>query len=112
MLKIILFRKGRPGIMINLPGEHPVEEELETLLGGATEMTPIDERLTLAALKDGEKLRLPLRYRLCRGGKADEPIAGDCAVLAVNKEGRYTDVTLRDYLQTEAAVKAAGGTAS
>ena len=59
-MKIIRFRTGGAGLYA-LPGEYP-ERELEELLGGEVEITPITRRLALAARRDGEEERLPALY--------------------------------------------------
>ena len=55
-MKVALFGAGDIGLH-QLPGEHP-EGELEDLLGGETEMVPINRRLTLVTRRDGEAERL------------------------------------------------------
>ncbi len=104
-MKIVLFRDGRPGVAAKLPGEDP-EVELTDLLGGETEMTPLNERLTLAALKDGEEMGLPARYRVHRLGRASLSVAGDCAVIAVKQDGMYRDVTIHEIAAADAYVRA------
>ena len=94
-MRLILFRKGRPGTMATMPGERP-KVELSDLLGGETAMQPITSRLTLVTLADAVKLGLPPRYAMKRPGKADMPVFGDCAVVAVKESGILTDVIQKD----------------
>lgn len=94
-MKLILFRKGRPGELARLPGERP-ETELGDLLGGETAMRPITNRLTLVILSDAVKLGLPPRYAVKQSGRTDMPVFGDCAVVAVAADGNLTDVVPRD----------------
>lgn len=82
-MKVALFGAGDIGLH-QLPGEHP-EGELEDLLGGETEMVPINRRLTLVTRRDGEAERLTIRYALHRLGHEPAPIAGECAVVAVGR---------------------------
>lgn len=104
--KIVLYRNGRAGVIAGLPGRDPMEEELTVLLGGQTEMLPIDSRLVLVTLDDGERLRLrlPLRYRFQRDGMPGLPISGDCAVVAVDEEGAYIAITTNDYFRATRTV--------
>lgn len=81
-MKIILFQGGEPGVAYKIPGENP-EAELAELLDGPVEMTPLNSRLALVSREDGEAERLSIRYILNRLGREMEPIAGDCAVVAM-----------------------------
>jgi len=99
-MKIAVFQNGRSGRPYRLAEDAP-ETELEELLGGETEMVPINDRLKLVTRADGEAERLPIRYALHRLGRAAEPIAGDCAVVAVRPDGRLKEMT-------EAGLEAAG----
>lgn len=94
-MRIILYRNGREGVIARLPGEN-VEQEMADLLGGETEMTPLNKRLTLVRLVKGEELRLPIRYKVEKLGYAPLIVAGDCAVLALDERGMVTDATLTD----------------
>lgn len=105
-MKIVLFRDGQPGLAATLPGEEP-EVELCDLLGGETEMIPLNEHMTLVELKDGEKLGLPLRYEIHRLGREPEPVFGDCAVVAVKPDGMLRDVRLMEVPAAEAYVRCA-----
>ena len=82
-MKVALFGAGDIGLH-QLPGEHP-EGELEDLLGGETEMVPINRRLTLVTRRDGEAER-----------HEPAPIAGECAVVAVGAEGCLLDMGRHD----------------
>jgi len=108
-LKIILFRKGRDGIAMRLPEGLETERQFELLLGGPFLMKPIGPDLLLVKLTDGEKLGLPENYMLCRAWADDEPICGDCAVVAVDGEGQYKDVTEEDMLVAAKAVAVGKG---
>lgn len=103
-MKIILYRDGRQAVCAKLPGENP-EVELTDLLGGETEMVPLNKSLTLVTLQDGEELRLPVRYTLHRLGKEVRPIAGACAVVAVKPDGNLRDVTMEEVMIAESYVK-------
>lgn len=61
--------------------------ELAELLEGPVETLALNDRLVLVSREDGEKERLSIRYILHRLGREIEPIAGDCAVLAVTGRG-------------------------
>ena len=67
-----------------------------SLLGGETEMVPINRRLTLVTRRDGEAERLTIRYALHRLGHEPAPIAGECAVVAVGAEGCLLDMGRHD----------------
>ena len=58
-MKVALFGAGDIGLH-QLPGEHP-EGELEDLLGGETEMVPINRRLTLVTRRGGRAPDHPVR---------------------------------------------------
>lgn len=103
-MKIVLFRDGKPGVPAKLPGEDP-EVELSDLLGGETEMVPLNDRLTLVMLKDGEELQLPIRYALHRLGREPMPVAGDCAVVGVRLDGMLRDVSSLEVTAAEACVQ-------
>lgn len=107
-MKIVLFRDGKPGVAAKLPGEDP-KVELTDLLGGETEMVPLNERLTVVMLKDGEKLELPARYRVHRLGKEPLSVAGDCAVVAVRPDGCLRDVGTFEVVAAEACIQPMGG---
>lgn len=99
-MKIILYRDGRPGTAVCLPGEYP-EAELEELLGGETEMNSISARLKLVTAAEDGEARRPARYRLDRLGQGPLLVAGDAAVIAVRPDGTITDVTVRDLRAME-----------
>lgn len=103
-MKIVLFRDGKPGVTAKLPGENP-EVELADLLGGETEMKPMNERLLLVTMKDGEALGLPVRYAAHGLGRAPMQIAGDCAVVATRPEGILRDVTKLEVTAAEACIQ-------
>ena len=104
-MKIMLFRGGQRGEIARTPGEYP-KAELEELLEGETEMTPISRRLTLVTRRDGEEKQLPIRFALHRLGREPEPIAGDCAVIATGADGCLRDIVVRDIPEAEAFVRA------
>ena len=91
-MKIALYQGRGHGRLYALPGARP-EEELEELLGGETEMMPINGKLTLVTRKDGEEEQLPILHTLHRLDREPEPIAGDCAVVAVGRGGQLRDMT-------------------
>ena len=93
-MKVALFGAGDIGLY-QLPGEHP-ERELAEMLGGETEMARIDRRLKLVTRRDGETERLTIRYAIHRLGHEPEPIAGECAVVAVGAEGCLLDMGRHD----------------
>lgn len=104
-MELMLFRDGRPGVIVKVPGEGP-EGELVELLGGETEMVPLNKRLTLVRRADGEALRLAIRYAVHRLGREPEPVAGDCAVVAVVPDGSLGDVKAHDVPGIECYVRA------
>ena len=91
-MKIILYRDGQAGVVVSLPGEHP-EAELEELLGGETEMRPINSRLSLVGRR--EQTGGP-GYILERLGQCPLEAEGDAAVIAVRPDGMITDITVKD----------------
>ena len=103
-MKIVLFRDKKQGVVARLPGENP-EVELADLLGGETEMIPLNERLSVVKLRDGEGMELPVRYRMHRLGKEPMPIAGDCAVVAVRLDGGLRDVSTVEVVAAEACIQ-------
>lgn len=106
-MKIILYRDGKPGVIVSLPGENP-EAELEELLGGETEMQPITKRLTLVTRSDAEEMQLPIRYSLDKLGEEPQPVAGDAAVVAVRPDGILTDVNVQDLVMMEGRLSCMG----
>ncbi len=104
-MKVILYRDGRQAVCAKLPGEDP-EMELTDLLGGETEMVPLNQCLTLVTLRDGEELKLPVRYTVCCLGREPRPIAGDCAVVAVKPDGCLRDVKIEEVMIAESYIEA------
>ena len=94
-MKIVLFQAGRPGREYIMPGDKP-EADLADMLGGAVELTTLNKRLEVITRVDGEKLRLPIHYAMHRIGRAVEPLAGDCAVVARTAAGQLTDIGMDD----------------
>lgn len=107
-MKIVLFEDGAAGREERILGEEPLGE-LEELLGGAVELLYLDERMKLAVRTDGEENRLPIRYGLHRLGRAVEPIAGDCAVVGMDREGRLRDMKAGDVFRANGYVWAVNG---
>lgn len=104
-MKVILYRNGRAGELVTLLGEYP-EMELEDLLGGATEMLPLSRPgLTLVRLRDGEEYQLPIRYTVHELGREPEPVAGDCAVIRMDREGRIHDARREDLVRADDMVR-------
>ena len=103
-MKLILFRGGKPGTAAVLPGDDPCVE-LSDLLGGQVDLSPLGHGMLLATLAEGEALRLPLRYAVHRLGRAPAPIAGDCAVVAINGGGTLTDVTAAQMEQARSFIR-------
>lgn len=97
-MKVVLFSNGETGKEMELCGDEPVAE-LEELLGGAVELLYLDERMRLAVRADGEEMRLTIRYGLHCLGRAVEPLAGDCAVIGVDREGRLRDMKAGDVFR-------------
>jgi len=92
-MKIVLFRNGAPGIRAEMMGgDMELEEQFETLLGGATEMEPIRANLVLLHLRNGRRIGLPEHYTLRQRGMEDIPIWGDCAAVALDYYGQYMDI--------------------
>lgn len=100
-MKIVLFRDGKTGVAAKLPGEN-VDVELSDLLGGETRLKAVSGRLAVVVLKDGKEMGLEHRYDIQRLGNTPTPVYGDCALVALNVDGTYRDVSL-------AEVAAAGG---
>lgn len=97
-MKIGLFQGGTSGGMFVIQNDNP-EADLEELLGGETEMIPLSGRLSLVVRRDAEARQLPIRYCNHDQWRAPQPIAGDCAVVAVGSNG-----CLRDLRGDELAV--------
>lgn|GEM_PF-1306580 len=94
-MKIVLFRDGRKGTAVSIPGDR-VTAELTELLGGEISFRAFGRTLELVERKDGEEKQLPIRYALHQLGREPEPIAGDCAVAAARPDGKLRDVSLRE----------------
>lgn len=95
-MKVLLFRGGKAGAVWKLPGKFP-EPELEDLMGGAVAHVRISERLMLVTLADAEELQKPIDYAIHRIGRNLEPVAGDAAVIHVERTtGRIRDITPED----------------
>lgn len=107
-MKIVLFRDGQRGTAVTLPGEHP-EAELEELLGGKISFWSFGKTLELAEREDSEEKQLPIRYALHRLGREPDPIAGDCAVVAVRPDGRIRDISLRELDAALSYIRPVGG---
>lgn len=108
-MKIILFQGGGPGVTYKLPGENPMAE-LAELLDGPVELTPLSGRLALVSREDGEAERLSIRYALHRLGREVEPIAGDCAVVAIcDQRGRLREAGAEDIAAAMDYIRAREG---
>lgn len=105
-MKIIRFRAGGAGLYA-LPGEYP-ERELEELLGGEVEITPITRRLALVVRRDGEEKLLPILYALHRLGREPAPIPGEGAVVVTAPDGRMVDANHRDMSAAEQCIRTVG----
>lgn len=108
-MKVILFRGGKPGEIVSLPGERP-KVELSDLLGGEIEWFPLDRRMQLVTLKEGEAMQLPIRYSVERKqsgrlGAERFLVAGDCVVLVGRADGMITDAEKRDMLLADLLVE-------
>lgn len=104
-MKVILFRGGKPGELVSLPGERP-KVELSDLLGGEIEWSPLDRRMQLVTLKEGEAMQLPIRYSVERKLEAERfPVAGDCVVLVGRADGMITDAEKWDMLLADLLVE-------
>lgn len=103
-MKIGLFQAGRPGIMYAIAEDDP-DGELAELLGGETEMAPITSRLSLVCRADGEEARLPIRYTRRESFREPEPVAGDCAVVAVKPGGCLRDLKGEELAQVRALIR-------
>lgn len=103
----MLFRDGQRGVVIKLPGERPVEE-IGELLGGGAEQWPARLSCRLALYRREDGTGLPERYELHRLGRVPEPVAGDCAVVAMGPDGRMKDLTVNDVAEAQAKVRMRG----
>lgn len=103
-MKIGLFQGGKPGTMYAIPEDDP-ERELVELLGGETEMTPLTSKLSLVYRADGEEARLPIRYTQRENFREPEPIAGDCAVVAVKPGGCLRDIKGEELAEVRALIR-------
>ena len=107
-MKIILFQGGALGVTYKIPGENP-EAELMELLEGPVELTPLNGRVALVSRKDGEAERLSIRYTLHRLGREIMPIAGDCAVVAINGQcGKMREAGAEDLEAAQVYVRPKG----
>lgn len=107
-MKIILYRDGKPGVIVSVPGDDPMVE-LGELLEGEVELTPINNRLALVARADGEELRLPIRYALDKLGEEPLPIAGDAAVVVRRPDGMLGDTGIDDLRKMEGRMVCVNG---
>lgn len=106
-MKVLLYRDGAAGVAAKLPGDEPMEE-LAELLGGAAEMTPLNERLMLVTQAGAGCEGKPIWYALHRVGREAEPISGECAVVGIGVEGRLRDISVQDIQAAECYVRRAG----
>lgn len=94
-MKIMMFRGGQPGALVQLSGDQP-ERELEELLEGAVEWRRLCPKFCLVVRMDGEAERLPIRYAVHQLGREPEPVAGDCAVVALGVDRSLGDIAVAD----------------
>ena len=106
-MKVVLFQRGNPGREYVMAGDQPVAD-LEELLEGEVEFTPLNRRLSLVSRKDGEALRLPIHYSLHQLGRCVEPVAGDCAVVVRGGGGVLGDVNAQDVAAAVTYVRPVG----
>lgn len=85
-MKLILFRDGQPGVGTAMPGDNVCRELSDLLGGGELSWTSMYGELCLITAAQSEDK--PCRYVLRRTGRADWPIFGDCAVIAVIPYGQ------------------------
>lgn len=102
-MKIVLFRNGKRGVAAKLPGEDP-DVELTDLLGGKLRMKALTSKLIAVTLKDAEELGLGHRYNL-HVKEHTTPVYGECAVVALNVDGTYRDLTLVETAAVEVYVR-------
>lgn len=104
-MNVMLYRKGKPGVMATLPGKEPLATEMSDLLGGELILLPMTNRLTMAVLADAYDLRLPLNYAAMvmdedrHGATSMEPVPGDAVIFATVggcHEAHMVDITDED----------------
>ena len=107
-MKVILYLDGEAGEMATLPGDCP-ELELEELIGGPTEMRPLAKtRLTLVCRQDGEACRLPIHFAVCELGREPVPVAGEFAVIRMDREGVIRDIRPEDMTRAAETLRVVG----
>lgn len=73
-----------------------MDVELSDLLGGEYRLKAVSRNLAVVMLKDGKELGLGHRYDIQRVGHTMTPVYGDCAVVALNVDGTYRDISLTE----------------
>lgn len=112
-MRIILFRGGKLGEIVSLPGEDPLVE-LSDLLGGEIDFTPtLYRRMQVVRLRHGEKLELPCRYEATvrkTFGLGDDTVKifGDCAVVVRLENGAIRDAKKDDCLAANLVIRGVG----
>lgn len=92
-MKIILLENAQDPRIETILNDNPAGE-LDDLLGGPVEFSPLTHDLQLVTRALGYELRLPVRYRK-DDGHTVSPIYGNCAVVRALQSGGLCDVSER-----------------
>lgn len=97
-MKIILLENAEGPRIETILNDNPAGE-LDDLLGGPVEFTPLTHNLQLVTRRCGEALNLPIRYRW-DNGHVVRPIYGNCAVVRSLDCGSLCNISSRLDLDT------------
>ena len=105
-MRVMVFRAGEPGEMVNLIGEYPMEE-LGELLGGRADEEMIQLTRRLAVVVRADRAELPERYEIAYLGQR-MTIRGDLVVVRRKMgENRIRDMNAYDADDARRMVTAA-----
>lgn len=104
-MRAMVFRGGKPGEMVNLIGEYPVEE-IGELLGGQADEEMIQLNRRMAAVLRADREKLPERYAVTYLG-APLRVKGDMVVVHRAMGGELLrDMTAGDGFEAQGLVTA------
>ncbi len=94
-MRVMVFRDGLSGEMVNLVGEYPMEE-IGEVLGGRADEEMIQLSRRLAVVVRADRGSLPPRYEIAYLGQR-MTVRGDCVVVRRMMGGeRIRDMTAKD----------------
>lgn len=103
MIEFMYFWRGAPGVRARLPGEN-MGKELTLLFIGKTITLPVRTGLILVAYADAHKMEPTPYYVLRRNYAPDEPVYGCAAIIAVDADGYYRNITDKDETNAKEAL--------